>query len=126
VLDFPTQGVSIPVKISLTLHVNRWKSIGGKNFDAHYLVVAVSRLPDQLDVFACSKGDAQPYTSWWPDGSTNEWSGLTQGWKGIPGDFKAVSPASSIAVVSSAGAGNRLDMLIVDRVGVVNQTMWAG
>ena len=57
-----------------------WRSIGGY-FPPGAQVAAVSREPNQLDLFITGN-DGRVYTSWWHAGS--EWSGLNDTWLVLP------------------------------------------
>src|SRR5262249_13225910 len=60
---------------------DKWRNIGGV-FPAGAPVAAVSRNPNQLDLFICGS-DSLVYTSWWTAG--NDWSGLGDKWRRIGG-----------------------------------------
>ena len=58
---------------------NDWRSIGGF-FPPGAPVAAVSRNPNQLDLFIIGI-DGQAYTSWWP--APTWWSGINNNWRPI-------------------------------------------
>lgn len=60
---------------------NNWRPIGGV-FPAGSSVSAVSRNPNQLDLFITGN-DGIVYTSWWSAGA--DWSGVNNNWRPISG-----------------------------------------
>jgi Kazal-type serine protease inhibitor domain len=82
---------------------DKWRDIGGV-FPPGASVAAVSRNPNQLDLFICGN-DGHVYTSWWTAGS--DWSGLGDKWRDIGGVFP---PGSPVAAVSRNP--NQLDLFI--------------
>ena len=57
-------------------------------------LAAVSRNPDQLDIFACAGADV--FTSWWTNGQ--DWSGLNDNWRNIGAPLD--SPPGNITLQS--------------------------
>ena len=92
-----------------------WRPIGGF-FPADARVSAVSRNPNQLDLFVVGNNGVV-YTSWWTAGS--DWSGINNNWRAIGGFFP---PGSPVAVVSRNP--NQLDLFVVGYNGVVYTSWW--
>ncbi|KAH0553061.1 hypothetical protein GP486_006745 [Trichoglossum hirsutum] len=95
--------------------VDGWKKIGGV-FPADCPVTAVSREPDQLDLFVCGK-DGRVYTSWWHQGG--DWSGINDNWGSIGGSF---APGSKVAAV--ARKPDQLDVFVCGNDGSVYTSWW--
>jgi hypothetical protein len=94
---------------------NHWRDIGGV-FPARAPVTAVSRNPDQLDLFVTGS-DGKVYTSWWSSGS--DWSGLNNHWKNIGGTFPGGAPIGSVA-----RNRKQLDVFITGHDGRVYTSWW--
>ena len=94
---------------------DNWRPIGGF-FPAGAPVAAVSRNPNQLDLFVVGN-DGVVYTSWWTAGS--DWSGVNNNWRPIGGFFRVGAP---IAAVSRNP--NQLDLFVVGNDGVVYTSWW--
>src|SRR5438132_1170927 len=73
---------------------------------------AVSRAPDQLDVFRVG-ADGRVTTSWWHAG--NNWAS----WRPIGGFFPPGAPVSAVA-----RTGNNLDLFVVGNDGRVYTSWW--
>jgi len=95
--------------------LNGWRAIGGF-FPADAPVTAVSRNPNQLDLFVVGN-DGVVYTSWWTAGS--DWSGINNNWRAIGGYFP---PGSPVAAVSRNP--NQLDLFVVGNNGVIYTSWW--
>ena len=93
---------------------NRWRDIGGV-FPAGAPIAAVSRNPNQIDLFITGH-NGHVYTSWYVDGS--DWSGLGDKWRDIGGVFPVAAP---LAVV--ARHPNQLDVFVTGLNGHV-YTSW--
>ena len=97
--------------------LNGWKDIGG-TFPQGAPVTAVSRNPNQLDLFICGN-NGHVYTSWWTNGSN--WSGLN-GWEVIGGTFPAAAPVAAVS-----RNPNQLDLFVCrdnDINGYVYTSWW--
>ena len=68
-----------------------WRAIGG-TFPTDARVTAISRTPDNMDLFVVGN-DGLVYTSWWYAGQ--DWSGL-QGWRAVGGIFPAGAPVEAL------------------------------
>jgi hypothetical protein len=79
-------------------------------------VAAVSRNPNQLDLFITG-GDGVVYTSWWSAGS--DWSGINNNWRKIGGFFP---PGAPVAAVSRNP--DQLDLFIFGNDGSVYTSWW--
>jgi hypothetical protein len=86
-------------------------------FPAGGRLTAISRDPDQLDVFVCGN-DGIVYTEWWTTGA--DCSGLN-GWRPIGGFFPAGAP---VAVASRNP--NQLDLFVLGSDGIVYTSWWTG
>jgi hypothetical protein len=91
-----------------------WRDIGFQ-FPAGNTVTAVSRNPNQIDLFAIA-GNGHVYTSWWTNGG--DWSGL-KGWRDIGGVFPAGAAVSAVS-----RNPNQIDLFVVHGDGVVYTTWW--
>jgi hypothetical protein len=96
---------------------DNWRNIGGI-FPAASPVAAVSRNPNQLDLFICGN-DGRVYTSWWTGGS--DWSGLGDNWRNIGGIFPAASPVAAVS-----RNPNQLDLFIRGYDGRAYSSWWTG
>jgi hypothetical protein len=74
---------------------DKWRNIGGV-FPVGAPVAAVSRNPNQLDLFICGN-DGRVYTSWWIAGS--DWSGLGDKWRNIGAPIGA--PPATVGMLST-------------------------
>ena len=91
-----------------------WLDIGFQ-FPAGNTVTAVSRNPDQIDLFAIA-GNGHVYTSWWTTGSN--WSGL-KGWR----DIGFLFPAGNTVTAVSRNPG-QIDLFTVGGNGHVYTSWW--
>jgi hypothetical protein len=91
-----------------------WRNIGGL-FPIGAPISAVSRNPDQLDVFIVG-GDGCVYTSWWTAG--RDWSGL-QGWRNIGGVFPIGGPVAAVS-----RNADQLDLFVIGNNGIVYTSWW--
>jgi len=94
-----------------------WAILGGQFggfYDQRYFA-AVSRTPNNLDVFAIGL-DGRVYTSWWSEGAT--WSGFN-GWRNIGGFFPRGAHLSAISQDA-----NSLDLFVVGNDGCVYTSWW--
>ena len=96
---------------------DNWRSIGGF-FPAGAPLAAVSRTPNNLDVFICGN-DGRMYTSWWFAGV--DWSGVNDTWRSIGGFFPPADQLSAVARTS-----NNLDLFVVGNDGRVYTSWWTG
>jgi hypothetical protein len=94
---------------------DRWRNIGGV-FPPGAPVTAVSRNPNQLDLFICGN-DGRVYTSWWTGGS--DWTGLGDTWRNIGGVFPAGAPVAAVS-----RNPNQLDLFICGNNGRVYTSWW--
>src|SRR5215470_5591904 len=94
---------------------DRWRNIGGV-FPVGAPVTAVSRNPNQLDLFICGP-DGHVYTSWWSAGG--DWSGLNDRWRNIGGVFPAGAPVTAVS-----RNPNQLDLFICGPDGRVYTSWW--
>jgi hypothetical protein len=94
---------------------NNWRPIGGF-FPAGAPVAAVSRNPNQLDLFVVGN-DGVVYTSWWTAGS--DWSGVNNNWRPIGGVFPAGTPLAAVS-----RNPNQLDLFIIGIDGIVYTSWW--
>lgn len=95
-----------------------WRSIGGV-FPPGTPIAAVARTKDQLDLFICGH-DGRVYTSWWPDTTTNDWSGIGDHWRAIGGFFPPGAPVAAVA-----RASDHLDLFICGLDGQVYTSWWS-
>ena len=95
---------------------NKWWDIGGI-FPVGATVSAVSRNPNQLDVFIMG-GNGHVYTSAWSAGGA--WSGIGNKWWDIGGTFPV---AASLSVVSRNP--NQLDVFVTGGDGQVYTSAWS-
>jgi hypothetical protein len=72
---------------------NNWRLLGGL-FPAGAPVAAVSRNPNQLDLFVTGN-DGKVYTSWWSLGLG--WSGINNNWRPLGGSFPAGAGRGGVA-----------------------------
>ena len=79
-------------------------------------VTAVSRNPNQLDLFVVGN-DGRVYTSWWSTGG--DWSGVQSNWRSIGGFFPVGAHISAIARTP-----NNLDLFVVGNDGRVYTSWW--
>ena len=91
-----------------------WRDIGFQ-FPAGNTVTAVSRNPNQIDLFAIA-GNGHVYTSWWTNGS--DWSGL-KGWR----DIGFLFPAGNTVTAVSRNPG-QIDLFAVGGNGHVYTSWW--
>ncbi|MDJ0357614.1 matrixin family metalloprotease [Paenarthrobacter sp. PH39-S1] len=96
---------------------DNWRSIGGF-FPNGAPVAAVSRTPNNLDLFVCGN-DGRVYTSWWYAGV--DWSGVNDNWRSIGGFFPNGAPLSAVA-----RTGNNLDVFVCGNDGRVYTSWWSG
>jgi hypothetical protein len=94
---------------------DKWRDVGGV-FPVGAPVSAVSRNPNQLDLFICGN-DGRVYTSWWTAGS--DWSGLGDNWRNIGGIFPAGAPVAAVS-----RNPNQLDLFICGNDGRVYTSWW--
>jgi hypothetical protein len=94
--------------------LNGWRDIGAL-FPAGNTVAAVSRNPNQLDLFVVG-GNGHVYTSWHTDGS--DWSGLN-GWRDIGAQFPAGNTVTAISRNSS-----QIDLFVMGGNGHVYTSWW--
>jgi hypothetical protein len=104
---------------------DHWRNIGGI-FPPGAPVAAVSRNPNQLDLFICSN-DGRVYTSWWTAGQ--DWSGLRNRWRNIGGIFPPGPPVTAITFVRPsliAGTGDDpgLSLFVCGSDGRVYTSWW--
>lgn len=95
---------------------NKWRDIGG-NFPPGAPVTAISRNPDQLDVFITGN-DGHVYTSYWTAGS--KWSGLDNNWTDLGGVFPPGAPVTAIA-----RSADTIDLFITGAQGDVYTSNWS-
>jgi hypothetical protein len=95
---------------------DNWTPIGGF-FPVHAPIAAISRGPDQLDLFVTGN-DGRVYTSWWSGGS---WSGVNDNWTSIGGFFPPGAPIAAVA-----RKPNQLDLFITGNDGRVYTSWWSG
>jgi len=94
---------------------DNWNSLGG-SFVPGAKVSALSRTPDQLEVFACGK-DGHVYTSHWY--KSTGWSSKRDGWMQIGGPFPPGVEVSAIACTP-----NNLDLFACGDDGHVYTLSW--
>jgi hypothetical protein len=94
-----------------------WRSIGGV-FPAGAPVSAVSRTPNNLDLFICGN-DGRVYTSWWYNGA--DWSGVNDSWRSIGGFFPNAAPLATVSRTP-----NNLDVFVCGNDGRVYTSWWSG
>lgn len=95
---------------------NKWRDIGG-NFPPGAPVTAISRNPDQLDVFITGN-DGHVYTSYWTAGA--KWSGLDKNWTDLGGVFPPGAPVTAIARTPDT-----IDLFITGAQGDVYTSNWS-
>jgi Papain-like cysteine protease AvrRpt2 len=94
---------------------DNWRSIGGF-FPAGAPVGAVSRTPDNLDLFICGN-DGRVYTSWWFTGA--DWSGVNDNWRSIGGFFPPGAPVTAVS-----RHPDHLDVFVCGNDGRVYTSWW--
>ena len=92
-----------------------WRNIGGV-FPPGAPVAALSRNPNQMDLFICGN-DGRVYTSFWTAGQ--DWSGLNDKWRDIGGVFP---PGAPVAALSRNP--NQMDLFICGNDGRVYTSFW--
>jgi hypothetical protein len=95
---------------------NNWRPLGGV-FPAGAPVTAVSRAPNQLDLFLTGN-DGKVYTSWWSPESG--WSGIENNWRPLGGVFPAGAPVTAVS-----RASNQLDLFVTGSDGKVYTSWWS-
>ena len=94
---------------------NDWAPIGGF-FPRGTSISAVSRNPDQLDIFICGY-NGLVYTNWWNPG--DQWPGRNNDWASIGGTFPAGAPPAAVS-----RNPDQLDVFITGNDGVVYTNWW--
>jgi hypothetical protein len=92
------------------------RSLGGF-FPAGAPVAAVSRNPNQIDLFVTGN-DGKVYNSWWSPGSG--WSSINSNWRPIGGFFPAGAPVA--AVLRNP---NQIDLFVIAGDGKVYTSWWS-
>jgi hypothetical protein len=104
--------------------LGQWRNIGGvfppgqvAQFPPGAPIAAVSRNPNQIDLFVCGFG-GHVYTSWWSAGA--DWSGLGDKWRDIGGVFSSGAPVAAVSRDL-----NHLDLFICGQDGHVYTSWWS-
>ena len=91
---------------------DRWKSSIGGSFPPGAPIAAITRSPNDIDLFICDS-DGRVYTAWWRDG--DGWSS----WEAIGGSFPDAAP-----IAAMTRSSNDIDLFICDSDGRVYTAWW--
>ena len=91
---------------------DRWISSIGGSFPPGAPIAAITRLPNDIDLFICDS-DGRVYTAWWRDG--DGWSS----WEAIVDSFPDAAP-----IAAMTRSSNDIDLFICDSDGRVYTAWW--